>query len=168
MTLADGARLRVRPIVPADREPLADAFDRLSDRSRHQRFLAPKRRLSLRELDYLTDVDHITHEALVAIDETTGEIVGIGRYATGSGGGVAADMALVVVDAWQRRGIGHGLAVRLVERACANGIERLIGTALADNVRVRALLERIGFRVAAVSNGVVEVALDVPCAAPQP
>jgi RimJ/RimL family protein N-acetyltransferase len=168
MTLADGARLRVRPIVPADREPLADAFDRLSDRSRHQRFLAPKRRLSMRELDYLTDVDHITHEALVAIDETTGEIVGIGRYATGSGGGVAADMALVVVDAWQRRGIGHGLAVRLVERACANGIERLIGTALADNVRVRALLERIGFRVAAVSNGVVEVALDVPCAAPQP
>jgi RimJ/RimL family protein N-acetyltransferase len=168
MTLADGARLRVRPIVPADREPLADAFDRLSDRSRHQRFLAPKRRLSMRELDYLTDVDHVTHEALVAIDETTGEIVGIGRYATGSGGGVAADMALVVVDAWQRRGIGHGLAVRLVERACANGIERLIGTALADNVRVRALLERIGFRVAAVSNGVVEVALDVPCAAPQP
>jgi RimJ/RimL family protein N-acetyltransferase len=122
----------------------------------------------MRELDYLTDVDHVTHEALVAIDETTGEIVGIGRYATGSGGGVAADMALVVVDAWQRRGIGHGLAVRLVERACANGIERLIGTALADNVRVRALLERIGFRVAAVSNGVVEVALDVPCAAPQP
>jgi RimJ/RimL family protein N-acetyltransferase len=168
MTLADGVRLRVRPIVPADREPLADAFDRLSDRSRHQRFLAPKRRLSMRELDYLTDIDHITHEALVAIDETTGEIVGIGRYATGSGGGVAADMALVVVDAWQRRGIGHGLAVRLVERACANGIERLIGTALADNVRVRALLERIGFRVAAVSNGVVEVALDVPCAAPQP
>ena len=76
MTLADGARLRVRPIVPADREPLADAFDRLSDRSRHQRFLAPKPRLSARELDYLTDVDHVTHEALVAIDETTGQIVG--------------------------------------------------------------------------------------------
>jgi hypothetical protein len=90
MTLADGARLRVRPIVPADREPLADAFHRLSDRSRRQRFLAPKPRLSARELDYLTDVDHVTHEALVAIDETTGEIVGVGRYATGSGGGAAA------------------------------------------------------------------------------
>ena len=110
MTLADGARLRVRPIVPADREPLADAFGRLSDRSRRQRFLAPKPRLSARELDYLTDVDHVTHEALVAIDETTGDIVGVGRYATGSGGGAAADMALVVADAWQRRGIGHGLA----------------------------------------------------------
>src|SRR6476659_5743003 len=107
LTLADGARLRVRPIVPADREPLADAFDRLSERSRRQRFLAPKPRLSSRELDYLTDVDHVTHEALVAIDETTGEIVGVGRYATGGGCGAVADMALAVVDAWQRRGIGH-------------------------------------------------------------
>jgi GNAT superfamily N-acetyltransferase len=166
MTLADGARLRVRPIVPADREPLADAFDRLSDRSRRQRFLAPKPRLSARELDYLTDVDHITHEALVAIDETTGEIVGVGRYATGSGGGAAADMALAVVDGWQRRGIGHALAVRVVERARANGIKRLTGTALADNLRVRSLLDRLGFRVRSVSAGVVEVELDVAPARP--
>jgi GNAT superfamily N-acetyltransferase len=167
MTLADGARLRVRPIVPADREPLADAFHRLSDRSRRQRFLAPKPRLSARELDYLTDVDHVTHEALVAIDETTGEIVGVGRYATGSGGGgAAADMALAVVDGWQRRGIGHGLAVRLVERARANGITRLTGTALADNLRVRSLLDRLGFRVRSVSAGVVEVELEVPRAQP--
>jgi GNAT superfamily N-acetyltransferase len=166
MTLADGARLRVRPIVPADREPLADAFDRLSDRSRRQRFLAPKPRLSARELDYLTDVDHVTHEALVAIDETTGDIVGVGRYATGGAGGAAADMALAVVDAWQRRGIGHALAVRLVERARANGITRLTGTALADNLLVRALLDRLGFRVRSVSAGVVEVELDVPPARP--
>ncbi|HEX6698640.1 MAG TPA: GNAT family N-acetyltransferase, partial [Solirubrobacteraceae bacterium] len=133
---------------------------------RHQRFLAPKPRLSPRELDYLTDVDHVTHEALVAIDETTGEIVGVGRYATGSGGGAAADMALAVVDAWQRRGIGHGLAVRVVERARANGITRLTGTALADNLRVRSLLDRLGFRVRSVSAGVVEVELEVPRARP--
>jgi RimJ/RimL family protein N-acetyltransferase len=164
MTLADGARLRVRPIVPADREPLADAFARMSDRSRRQRFLGPKPRLSARELEHLTDVDHVTHEALIAIDETTGQIVGVGRYATGDGG-AAADMALAVVDDWQRRGIGHGLALRLLERACANGIERLTGSALADNVRVRALLERLGFRVRPVGDGLVEVELDVPCAA---
>jgi len=162
MTLADGARLRVRPIVPADREPLADAFDRLSDRSRRQRFLAPKPRLSAR------DVDHVTHEALVAIDETTGDIVGVGRYATGSAGGAAADMALAVVDAWQRRGIGHALAVRVVERARANGITRLTGTALADNLLVRALLDRLGFRVRSVSAGVIEVELEVPPARPSP
>ena len=168
MTLADGARLRVRPIVPADREPLADTFARLSERSRHQRFLGPKPRLSTRELDYLTDVDHVTHEALVAIDETSGDIVAVGRYATGNGGGVVADMALVVADPWQRRGIGHALAARLIDRARANGITRLTGTALADNRRVRSLLDRLGFRVRSVGAGVVELELDVaPPASPR-
>ena len=119
MTLADGARLRVRPIVPADRGPLAEAFARLSDQSRHRRFLGPKPRLTARELEYLTEIDHVTHEALVAIDESTGQIVGVGRYATGPGGGTVADMALAVADAWQRRGIGHGLAVRLARARAA-------------------------------------------------
>jgi RimJ/RimL family protein N-acetyltransferase len=163
MTLADGALLRVRPIVPADREPLADLFARLGDRSRRYRFLAPKLRLSERELDYLTDVDHVTHEALVAIDESSGEIIGVGRYATGRQGGIEADMALVVTDAWQRRGVGHGLAVRLLERACANGIRRLTGSTLIDNLRARAVLARLGFRITAVSGDVVDLELDVPC-----
>ena len=162
MTLADGARLRVRPIDRADRDPLAEAFKRLSAQSRHHRFLGPKTRLSTRELEYLTDVDHVTHEALVAIDETTGQIVGVGRYATGDGGGTVADIALAVADAWQRRGIGHALAVRLVERARANGITRLTGTTLVDNVRARSLLDRVGFRPLSVGGGVLEVELEVP------
>ena len=159
MTLADGTRLRVRPIDPADRAPLADAFARLSDQSRHHRFLGPKPRLSERELDYLTDVDHVTHEALVAIDETTGHIVGVGRYATGHGGGAVADLALAVGDAWQRRGIGHALAARLVERARANGISALTGSTLLGNTAARALLDRLGFRVSSASSGVLEVEL---------
>jgi ribosomal protein S18 acetylase RimI-like enzyme len=166
MTLADGARLRVRPIDPADRGSLADAFERLSDRSRHQRFLGPKPRLTTRELDYLTDVDHVTHEALVAIDETSGQIVGVGRYATGHGGGTVADMALAVTDAWQRRGIGHALAALLVERARANGMTSLTGMTMAGNRAARAVLDRLGFRVCSAGGGVLEVALDLPRAAP--
>jgi GNAT superfamily N-acetyltransferase len=162
LTLLDGARLRVRPIDPADRGPLADAFERLSDQSRHHRFLGPKPRLSTREIEYLTEVDHVTHEALVAIDETTGQIVGVGRYATGSGGDAVADMALAVADAWQRRGIGHALAVRLVERARANGITSLTGMTLAGNRGARALLDRLGFRACSASGGVLELELDVP------
>jgi ribosomal protein S18 acetylase RimI-like enzyme len=166
MTLADGTRLRVRPIDPADRAPLADAFARLSDQSRHHRFLGPKPRLSERELDYLTDVDHVTHEALVAIDETTGHIVGVGRYATGHGGGAVADLALAVADAWQRRGIGHALAARLVERARANGISALTGSTLLGNTAARALLDRLGFRVWSASSGVLEVELPLARVAP--
>jgi GNAT superfamily N-acetyltransferase len=166
LTLTDGARLRVRPIDPADRGPLAEAFERLSAQSRHHRFLGPKPRLSTRELEYLTDVDHVTHEALVAIDESTGHIVGVGRYATGTGGGTVADMALAVTDAWQRRGIGHALALRLVERARANGIMSLTGMTLSGNVGALALLDRLGFRVCSAGAGVLELELDVPRATP--
>jgi GNAT superfamily N-acetyltransferase len=166
MTLADGARLRVRPIVAADRGPLAEAFERLSDQSRHHRFLGPKPRLSTRELDYLTDVDHVTHEALVAIDETTGHIVGVGRYATGPDGGTVADLALAVADAWQRRGIGHALAVRLVDRARANGMTALTGTTLAANRGARALLDRLGFRARSIGAGVLEAELAIPRVTP--
>jgi GNAT superfamily N-acetyltransferase len=162
LTLGDGSRLRVRPIDTADRGPLAEAFERLSDRSRHHRFLGPKPRLSTRELEYLTEIDHVTHEALVAIDETTGHIVGVGRYATGNGGGTVAEMALAVADAWQRRGIGHALAVGLVERARANGITSLTGVTLSDNRAARALLDRLGFRVCSVGGGVVELEVAVP------
>ena len=54
-------RLRVRPIAPADRDRLVEAFDALSERSRYHRFLGPKPRLSTRELRYLTEVDHVNH-----------------------------------------------------------------------------------------------------------
>jgi RimJ/RimL family protein N-acetyltransferase len=161
LTLADGARLSVRPIGPHDSARLADAFSRMSDDTRHNRFLGPKPRLSSREITYLTDVDHVSHEALVAIDEPTGEIVGIGRYAKGNETGPVADIALVVVDAWQRRGIGHALCVRIVEAARRNGITRLTGTALATNLRIHRLTERLGFRATAVSGGVVELELDL-------
>ena len=162
LTLADGARLSVRPIGPHDGPRLADAFSRMSDDTRHNRFLGPKPRLSSRELTYLTDVDHVSHEALVAIDEPTGDIVGVGRYAKGDETDPEADIALVVVDAWQRRGIGHALGVRIVEAARRNGITRLTGTALATNVRIRRLTERLGFRVNAVSGGVIELELELP------
>jgi GNAT superfamily N-acetyltransferase len=109
----------------------------------------------------------VRHEALVAIDEATGQIVGVGRYATGTDGGVEAGMALAVTDAWQRRGIGHGLAERLIARARANGIARLTGSTLVDNVRARSLLARLGFRVSAVSGDVLDVELEVEPAQPR-
>jgi RimJ/RimL family protein N-acetyltransferase len=151
----------VRPIAPADRDRLAEAFDALSERSRHDRFLGPKPRLSARELRYLTEVDHVSHEALVAIEEASGRIIGVARYAKGAAPGPAADVAVTVVDAWQRRGIGTALATRLIERARDNGIGRLTGTALAGNRAARALLDRLGFRVHGISGGVMDAALEL-------
>jgi RimJ/RimL family protein N-acetyltransferase len=155
--------LIVRPIRATDKAALLDLFERLSARSRLRRFLAPKPSLSRRELAYLTEVDHIRHEALVAV-APDGTFIGVGRYACDLGETTVADVAFAVADAWHGRGVGTGLARLLVERARANGIARLHATTLADNGPARKLLGRLGFGVCAITGGVLEVAVDVAAA----
>jgi RimJ/RimL family protein N-acetyltransferase len=152
--------LWVRPIRATDQDALLDLFERLSPLSRMRRFLAPKPKLSRRELAYLSDVDHRRHEALVVI-APGGAFVGVGRYACGPGEHEVADLAFAVADAWQGRGIGSALAPLVLERAWANGILRVQGSTLADNRPARRLLARLGFTVSGVESGVLELELDL-------
>jgi hypothetical protein len=95
--------LLVRPIEVADRAALAGAFTRLSPEARLQRFHAPKPKLSVRELTYLTDVDHVTHEAIAAFD-ARGHIVAVARYAAfDPARRDCAEVALTVTDSCQRQ-----------------------------------------------------------------
>ncbi len=71
ITLRDGARVMLRPIAPEDK-PLLAIFDRLSEESRYRRFFTTKTELSPAELDYFVDIDHQDHEAIVAIDRSSG------------------------------------------------------------------------------------------------
>jgi len=77
VTLPDGSRVQIRPIEPDDREALAVGHERLSVESRYRRYFGPKPTLSRRDLDYLTDVDHHDHEALVAMHAGSGQCVGV-------------------------------------------------------------------------------------------
>jgi RimJ/RimL family protein N-acetyltransferase len=159
LVLADGAHLGVRPIDATDRDLLATWFGRLSDESRRLRFLGPKPRLSERELTYLTEVDHVSHTALVAIDERNGRMVGVARYATADPHGRVADIAIAVADEWQGRGIGTRLAARLVRAARANGIKRLTALTLWENEASIALLHRLGFLRAGYDGDAIEYEL---------
>lgn len=152
-----GIPYEVRPLTRADRDGLAAAFGRMSERSRLLRFLGPKPALSGAELSYLTDVDHVTHDAVAAIDPDDGAIVGVARYALERGTAGTADFAMFVVDAWQGQGIATTLGRRLVARADANGIARLTATTFADNRAARAVLRKLGFTSVGIGAGVVEL-----------
>ena len=151
----------MRPIGPDDRERLSAAFEALSERSRQRRFLVPKPRLSSAELTYLTEVDHRTHEALVAVDPATDRIVGVARYASAAGATGVADVAVVVADEWQRRGIGTRLLLDLRERAVENGVARLVATTLHENRAARVVLRRTGFRTRQMGGGMVDLVLEL-------
>jgi RimJ/RimL family protein N-acetyltransferase len=157
--LADGTRVRFRPIGPDDRRRLAGLFDRLGSESRRRRFLAVKPELTPRELAFFVDIDHVEHEAIAAVDERDDAMLGVARYVRVVDRARIADVAVEVGDANQRMGIGTALVLRLVDRARANGFTTLTATTLWENRPARALLRRVGFRARA-SHG-VEIEFDL-------
>jgi RimJ/RimL family protein N-acetyltransferase len=164
--LANGTELVLRPLSSDDRERLAALFDGLSPESRYRRFLSPKRELTARELTYLTNIDHVSHEAFAAVDRRDSAIVGVGRYVREIDCAGAAEIAVEVADELHGMGIGTALARRVVRRAHANGFALLRATALWENRPARALLRRLGFHARASEGGVIdfELELDLPSA----
>ena len=140
--LGEGRRIYIRALQAADREALAEGFERLGPQSRYMRFFAPVVRLSDSQLEYLTDIDHHDHEALVAVDERSGDGVGIARYV--KIGERVAEPAVAVADDWQHMGVGTLLLDELADRARTEGINSFTARVLADNAGALALLRRIG------------------------
>jgi len=137
----------IRPIEPADAPLLASAFAELSPESRYRRFFTPMRELDAEHLAYLTDVDHHDHEALVALDASSGSCAGVARYVRVAP--EVAEPAIVVGDRWQGLGLGTKLLEELADRARTEGVTRFAGVVLAENQDAIRLLERLGTMPAA-------------------
>ena len=159
LVLADGIRLALRPLGSDDRDGVAALFARLSPESRYRRFLSPKRELTPRELARLTDIDHVHHEALAAVDQRDDSIVGVGRYVHIAERPGVADLAVEVTDELQNMGIGTALARHTVQRARDNGFALLTATTLSENRPARALLRRLEFRAHARHGSEIELEL---------
>lgn len=158
-----GSGVRVGVIGPGDKEALAEAFGRLSPESRYMRFFSPRARLSQSDLKYLTEVDHYDHEALVARDDG-GAIVAVARYVR-TDPPEQAEVAVVVGDAWQGRGIASGLLARLVGRARLAGITHFQALILGENAGAIELFSELGEsapRRRTVSGGHVELLIELP------
>jgi protein lysine acetyltransferase len=127
-----GLELLLRPLRPDDKRRIAQAFERLSPETRYRRFFAPLPRLSEQDLRYLTEVDHHDHEALAAVNPENGAIVGVARYVR-SDDPMEAEVAVVVGDPWQGRGVATALLQRLVARAREEGIDHFVALVMSDN-----------------------------------
>src|ERR1700722_7208952 len=164
VTLRDGSRVLIRPVVGSDAPLLADGFGRLSSRSRWMRFHTAKRELKPSELRYFTEVDHHDHEALGALDHDDGRGVGIARYIRQPDDPAAAEIAITVVDAWQRRGLASALLARLSDRACQEGISRFVALVSADNTAMTGLLDTMCADVVRREYGTLTYELTLGCA----
>ncbi|HEX6348290.1 MAG TPA: GNAT family N-acetyltransferase [Candidatus Dormibacteraeota bacterium] len=131
LTLADGSHLQLRPLEPADGPLLVRLFYRLSPESIYRRFLSPIPDPYRPEMRRLLDLDHRDREALAAL--CAGEVVGVARYIRMAGDPGVAEIAIVVEDGWQHRGLGRLLTRRLAALARRRGIAAFHATMLGDN-----------------------------------
>lgn len=133
----------VRPIHRSDGAALRSFHEQLSSETQRQRFLTSHPRLSHRELDRLTMLDHDRREALVALEDD--EIVAVARYERASGAGDDADVMLVVRDDRQGHGVGSQVLQELASLAQQRGVERLHVRTLPDNARMWATTHDTGY-----------------------
>jgi acetyltransferase len=151
MTLRPSAgvpELLVRPIRPDDKDALVAGLARLSSRSAYQRFLAPKPRLTTSELRYLTEVDFVDHYALVAVlAASPGILVGVGRWVRDAGMPAEAEIAIVIADDLQGRGVGTRLGEALAVAARDRGIDRFTASMLSTNHAAHRLFAKISSRL---------------------
>ena len=162
--LPDGTPLLTRPIRADDKRMLERGLANLSETSVQRRFLSPKPRFSGAELRYLTEVDGVNHLALVAERPTQPArgIIGVARYVRLPEDPEAAEVAIVVADSWQGRGVGSLLAEELGRRARGNGIHRFTATMAADNLPAQRLLAKLSLHPERVTEGpVTEMVMDL-------
>jgi len=170
--LRDGTAVRLRLVVPDDKEILRAGFERLSPASRYARFLAPKSQLSDDELRYLCEVDHDRHVAIGAVrdDGEPGAApvgLGIARFIQLADPPHTAEAAIAVADEVQHQGLGRLLFLRLVAAAAERGIERFRCEVLGSNAGMAGLLAQISpDRTIEVSSGVMAIEIALPDVTP--
>ena len=146
-TLRDGARVTIRSLQPEDKGAFVAAAGQTSSQSIRRRFFAPRRNFSDSETSFFVDVDFVKHVALIAVVEADqkDKIVGGGRYVVGKPD--EAELAFMVVDQYQGKGIGTALLRHLIVIARHGGLRELSADVLADNTSMLKVFERSGFQI---------------------
>lgn len=163
--LREGTGVHVRPIVPEDEPLLHEAVSAMSERTVYFRFFSPIKRLSDALAHRLAVVDYNDRFALVATTHkpTARErIVGVARYDRAAGTDIA-EVAVAVIDEFQRRGLGGILLGILARVAAEHGIKSFSLIVLPENQQMLGLLRKMGWiHQARVSGGVYEISFDIP------
>jgi GNAT superfamily N-acetyltransferase len=150
-----GSMVHLRPIRPDDAVGLVEFHHALSPESIYRRFFSVHPELSAAEVARFTCVDYVDRFALVA--EDGGQLIAVGRYDR-TPGTSEAEVAFVVADQHQHRGIGMTLLEHLAAVAWRNGIKTFVASTLADNQEMLHVFADSGFRVSRVmETGIIDV-----------
>ena len=132
----------MRPIRPEDAPRLVDLYSRLSRDTRYQRFFSVMQRLPPDWAHFLANVDYKRRFALVVEQPADQTLIAVGRYEPSGDDPGVAELAVVVQDGWQGKGIGGVLMDGLLRQAACHDITRFRAYVLGGNRRMLDLLRR--------------------------
>ena len=142
--LLDGSSVTVRPISLADSSALNDFHERCSDRTHYRRFFSSAKHLQPEMLDRFVNVDHYDRDALVAVlDE---HIIAVARYDRLLERS-AAEVAFVVEDEHQGKGLATTLLHQLADLAATRAIEEFRAETLVENTDMQHVFRNSGYPV---------------------
>jgi CRP-like cAMP-binding protein len=159
--MRDGTQLHLRPVLPGDNERTTNGPVEFSSETLYRRFQTP-RNPTKSLMRYLFEVDYIHHFVWVMTDGFDGPVVADARFVRDEVDPSVAEVAFIVGDAYQGRGIGTFLMGALAVAADYHGIQRFTARVLSDNVPMRAILDRFGADWHRDDLGVVTTDIDVP------
>ncbi len=166
--LTDGSKVTLRTIRPDDGPAIVALFEALSVESRYHRFFGVVGGLSSEMIRYLTSIDGVDHVAIVATSSDDPKIpervVAVGRFIRRAEARDTAEVALTVVDAFQRKRLGTLLLETITVAARERGIRAFHLEVKRSNAAMRGLLEEQGSVLRRDAGGelIYEVVLPVP------
>ncbi|SFF75884.1 bifunctional acetate--CoA ligase family protein/GNAT family N-acetyltransferase [Blastococcus tunisiensis] len=140
---ADGGTVHLRPICPEDADGINGLMERSSDQTRYYRFFGPMKRLSEKDLHRFTHVDHVDRVAFVVL--LGDQIVAVGRFDRYPDTD-DAEIAFLVEDAHQGRGLGSVLLEHLAAAARERGIKNFVAEVLAQNSKMVRVFQDAGYK----------------------
>jgi acyl-CoA synthetase (NDP forming)/RimJ/RimL family protein N-acetyltransferase len=156
---ADGGTVHLRPICPDDAEALVGLMDRSSDQTRYYRFFGPMKKLSDRDLHRFTHVDHVDRVAFVVL--LGDQIIGVGRFDRYPDTD-DAEIAFLIEDAHQGRGLGSVLLEHLAAAGRERGIKNFVAEVLAQNSKMVRVFQDAGYKAErSYEDGVVHLTFPI-------
>jgi CRP-like cAMP-binding protein len=161
VTMRDGTELYLRPVLPGDNARTARGPVQFSSDTFYRRFQTtrtPTRAL----MTYLFEVDYVDHFVWVMTDGPDGPVVADARFVRDVADPSTAEIAFIVGDDYQGRGIGTFLMDALSVAARSDGVQRFTARVLSENYSMRVILDRYGAQWHRDEQGVVTTVIDVP------
>jgi acyl-CoA synthetase (NDP forming)/RimJ/RimL family protein N-acetyltransferase len=156
--LRDGRTAHLRPILPDDAGLLVAFYSEVSPESKYFRFFAPMPTLSDRDVERFTNVDY--HDRVAFVVTIAADIVAVGRYDVVEKG--QAEVAFLVQDAHQGRGIAQLLLEHLAQAGRERGVDRFVAEVLPDNRRMIQVFREQGYQVkGGWDEGVMHLEFDI-------